>query len=411
MKKIEEIFLKSMKASLLQERVTDTFSLEEYEELFQLARIHSVLPMVYEAVSRNIPAEWKSEPIITGAKNETIRTVVLQTMKTKEFLRLYTKLLEEGIQAMVVKGIICRNVYPQPDYRLSNDEDIQIDAQLYPKAHQVFTDFGMITQEENRDSVYEVPYITMESPLYIELHKTLFPPDSEAYGELNRYFENVEKITMNIEGVAITTMAYTDNLFYLITHAFKHFMHSGFGIRQVCDVIMFANTYGSMVDWHRLYQQCEEIHALNFSRAMFQIGQAYLVFNPEKANYPMEWAEEKVETDLFLEDLLEAGVFGDSSMSRKHSSTITLDAIEADKAGRKKKGIRSSLFPSASSLQSRYPYLEKHPYLLPIAWTNRILKYHAETKNHSEDDAKSAIEIGNKRIKLMKQMGIVDKEK
>lgn len=32
----------------------------------------------------------------------------------------------------------------------------------------------------------------------------------------------------------------SDHLFYLICHALKHFYHSGFGIRQVCDILLFA---------------------------------------------------------------------------------------------------------------------------------------------------------------------------
>ncbi len=413
MEKINAIFLECLKASLMNERYEpDTsLSLEEYDKLFQMSRIHNILPMIYESVSHNIPEEYKNDEVILRAKSETIHSVVVQTMKTNEFLQLYRRLLDRGITPMVVKGIVCRSVYPNPDYRLSSDEDIQIDEELYEKVHEVLTDFGMFTMEEHRDTVYEVPYNRKNSPLYIELHKTLFPPESEAYGELNQYFQDVRKIEITINNVNITTMAYTDNLFYLITHALKHFMHSGFGIRQVCDIVMFANAYGSDIDWERLYKQCEEIKALKFSCAIFSIGEQYLTFDSKKAQYPELWSSVKVDTELFLEDLLEAGVFGDSSMSRKHSSTITLDAISAEKTGRKRKGVMSSLFPPASSLQSRYPYLEKKPYLLPVAWTSRILKYRSETKKVSDDDASSSIEIANKRIQLMQEMGIVEDKK
>ena len=68
-------------------------------------------------------------------------------------------------------------------------------------------------------------------------------------------------------------------------------------------------------------------------------------------------------------------------MSRKHSSNITLDAISAQKAGKKARGaLFSSLFPAAQQLEGRFPYLKKHPYLLPIAWGSRLLQYGASGK-------------------------------
>ena len=99
--------------------------------------------------------------------------------------------------------------------------------------------------EEELERIYEVPYGKKGSLIYIELHKSLFPPESDAYGDLNRFFENVytDAIEIKIDNTDIRTMGYTDHLFYLICHAFKHFLHSGFGIRQVCDIILFANAY------------------------------------------------------------------------------------------------------------------------------------------------------------------------
>ncbi len=63
------------------------------------------------------------------------------------------------------------------------------------------------------------------SLIYIELHKSLFPPESEAYGDLNRFFANVSEdaIDIRIDGTDIRTMGYTDHLFYLIFHSFQAF--------------------------------------------------------------------------------------------------------------------------------------------------------------------------------------------
>lgn len=208
----------------------------------------------------------------------------------------------------------------------------------------------------------------------------------------------------------VSWLAITDQLFYLICHSFKHFLHSGFGIRQVCDIILFANEYGDAIDWEKVLRQCREIHADLFAAALFAIGEKYLTFDPEKAHYPKAWREISVDETDMLMDLLDSGIYGNANMSRKHSSNMTLDAVAADKNGKKAGNtVLKSLFPSAKKLEGRYPYLKKHPILLPIAWTDRILKYRKETVAGGDNAAADSVKIGNQRIELMKEYGIIKK--
>lgn len=338
--------------------------------------------------------------------------VMMQTMKTTEFLRLYHELKEAGITVCVVKGIICRMLYPKPDYRISGDEDLLIQPDQFELCHTIFEKLGMQPAEPNKDitSEYEVAYGKPGSPLYIELHKSLFPTTSEAYGEFGNYFDEALEhlIEVPIQEEYISTMDVTSHLFYLICHAFKHFLHSGFGIRQVCDIVLFANCYGGNIDWKLVMSNCKEIHADLFSAALFRIGEKYLVFDPEKANLPKEWQELNVDEEPMLLDLLNSGIYGDSSMSRKHSSNMTLSAVSAYKQGKQRtNGVINTLFPPAKALETRFPYLKKCPLLLPVAWGERILKYREETKRMPNNDAAESIKIGNQRTELLKLYKII----
>lgn len=409
-----ELFLPVLKAALKNEKVSWEEEMEPvvWMELFRIAGKHQVLPMIYEAVY-DCPAARKIDPkILLSIKQQTIRAVMLQTMKTSEFLGLSEHLQKAGIRALVVKGIVCRNLYPNPDYRVSGDEDVLISWEQFDACHQVLTDYGMKVSDLEQDiqAVYEVPYGKPGSPIYIELHKSLFPPESTAYGDLNRFFDGVHErsIQLSIDGKQVVTMGYTDHLFYLICHAFKHFLHSGFGIRQVCDIVLFANAYGKEIDWIRILNQCREIHADLFTAALFRIGQKYLTFDPVLAGYPQDWQEIQVDEQLMLDDLLDAGIYGDGTMSRKHSSNITLNAVSSEKQGKKSgNSVLKTLFPPVQNMEARYPYLKKHPYLLPVAWISRIWKYRKETQAVSNNDAAESIQIGNQRIQMMKKYRII----
>lgn len=386
---------------------------EEWIEFFKLSSEQQVLPMIYDTVYE-CPAFQKMTPqSVQMIKSKVFRNVMMQTIKTEEFLQLYQKLLNEGLTPLVVKGLICRNLYREPDYRSSGDEDVFIPKEQFRTCHDLFLKQGLCCAEteETLDQAGEVTYFRRNSGLHIELHKELFSSSSEAYGDLNRFFEKAaeRKMTVRINEVSVYTMGPTDHLLYLILHAFKHFLHSGFGIRQVCDIIAFANTYGPEIDWNEILRKCKEIHADVFAASLFDIGEKKLQFDRKMACYPESWTALQADGEDLLEDLLDAGVFGDSSMSRKHSSNMTLQAVVEEKKGKKRKtSIFQSLFPGREYMERTYTYVKKHPFLLPAAWVERLVKYWKETGQFKNNTAFQSIEIGNQRVELLRKYKIIE---
>lgn len=404
-----KLFLEILKAVLQDQKpaIDRKIVPEEWQKLFYVAGMHKVTPLIFEAV---YPLA-KDQPYLATVKRQVMQQVMMQTMRTAEFLELNKRLQEAGIRPLVVKGIVCRELYPQPDHRPSSDEDVLIPEEQFDMAYQVLTDYGMHTTEapENLAAAYEVPFRKTGSSLYIELHKHLFPPESEAYADLNHFFEGVFERAVGIQaqGSTVYTLDDTDHLFYLICHAFKHFLHSGFGIRQVCDIALFANAYGERIDWLQVLDNCKAIRAEKFAAALFQIGSKYLTFDPDKAMYPDAWRKIRVDEMPMLEDLLSAGVYGSADESRLHSSNITLDAVAAQKQGKMARGaVAASVFPSAEKLEHRYPYLKKRPWLLPVAWCSRLWGYAKEM--NCGNKASDALKIGNERVELMKVYGILE---
>lgn len=390
----------------------DSMSEEDWLDLFRLSQHHQILPMIYETVY-TCPAFASCPPeMVQMLKGQVIRQVMTQSRKTEEFLELYSRLTEKGLTPLVVKGLVCRELYPEPDYRCSGDEDVLIPEEQFKLCDQVFRQNGMdmLVPDLDPEAEGEVPYYKVGGMLHIELHKELFSSESEAYGGLNAMFAEVfdRKIQTEIKGVPVYTMCHTDHLLYLILHAFKHFLHSGFGIRQVCDIVRYAEAYGSETDWRYILEKCREIHADVFAAALFDIGKKELLFDEKRACYPESWAALEEDSADMLEDLIDGGVFGDSSMSRKHSSNITLQAVSEDRKGKKAGAhVLSSIFPDRKYMERTYPRLKKYPFLLPAAWVSRIWKYLRESGKQGNNDARESIEIGSHRVDLMKKYKII----
>lgn len=418
MERTEQLFVGAVSASLQNKSVSwkEPLTLNEWQRIFYLAESHHVLPMVYESIFRSDAAKKTKQKEIRDLlqlyKRKTMNLVMLQTIKTQEYLELMSFLQKKGIPVLTVKGIICRELYPKPDYRLSGDEDILIDKVQFWKCHKALLEFGMKPVKKGIDveSEYEISYMKPGSPLYIELHKSLFPPESDVYGNFNRFFSEsaANPVRILAEGTEIPTLNHTEHLFYLICHAYKHFLHSGFGIRQVCDIIMYSNIYGEKINWQLLLGWCREIHGEFFATALFKIGKKYLIFDEEKACFPEEWRKIKVDESMLMQDILDAGVYGYEGGARKHSSNLTLNEVNFQWHGKAGNSVWKTVFPPLKSMRNQFSFLKKHPFLLPAAWLIRILRYEKETRKNIHKNVTDALKIGNRRIELMRKYKIIE---
>ena len=405
-------FMTLLNAAIRGERAEapEHFTAEDWNRVFHMAQTHHVLPLIYEAIY-HLPE--LQDGAYAALKRQVRQQIVLQAMKTYDFLALNAHLRSSGIKPLVMKGIVCRQLYPCPDTRASGDEDLLIPAEQFSCFHDAMMSFDMVAEgsETDPDTACEIPYRKNNSSLYIEAHKYLFPPESAAYGDLNRFFDGVfeRAVEENIQGEPVLTMEPTDHLFYLICHSLKHFLHSGFGVRQVCDIILYAERCGAQINWEQILENCRQIRAEKFAASVFRIGTVYLRFDAAAAHFPDIWQKIRVNEGPMLEDLLDAGIYGGAERSRQHSSTITLTAVADQKRGTKGfGGVMASLFPPVDSMKKRYPYLDRHPVLLPVAWASRVLQYGKEIRNNNHNSAVDSIRIGKQRIALMKEYGILD---
>lgn len=404
MKKETELFLQAVLAALKNESVDWDMAISraEWESILKTAEAHRLLPMVYQAVYA-CPAAKAADPALMGHYRLcAMQMVVLQTRKSAAFMPLLEALCAAGVEPLVVKGTVCRRLYPNPDHRMSADEDILISPEKFALCNQVMNRMGLSTPDAESDS-YELPYFSGGSPLYIEIHRSLFDGDGASYGNWNRCFAGHRDRAVVLDGVP--TLHPTDHMLYLLMHAFKHFLHSGFGLRQVCDMILFANRFGGEINWGYVLERCRLIRAEVFAAGLFRIGWKHLGFDLEKSRYPLQWQAIYVDEMPLLADILASGVYGSADENRLHSSSLTLHAVSAQQRGKPDStGLLKAVFPSVKELEGRYPYLKNKPQLLPVAWTERLIQYGKSTNQASE-----SIRIGNERIALLRKYGILDK--
>lgn len=405
MDKEQQLLLHILRASLNED---DGAFRGEYDgdlltRMLRLASNHHVLPLVTEYL-------WQSssgrEPDEVYRRRARARTVG-QAQCTADFLLLYSYLLQCGLSPAVMKGIVCRRLYPSPELRPSVDEDLLVTPEDYAALYDALTGYGLVPQEDApTDRIpAEMTFKGAETGLYLEVHTCLIPPDNAAYGALNAFFDGVldRTVTVQVQDVTLRTLSPTDHVLYLLCHAYKHFLHAGVGIRQVCDLGMMAREYDSQIDWGYILNCCRQVRMERFAAGLLRIGEKHLGFE-----MPEAFASVSVDEADLLEDILTGGLYGVDDINRAHTATITLDAVAAQRQGRRASGLLAAAFPARSSLEGRFPYLKEKPWLLPAAWVQRILRYLTHRDRNAPGTPSESLRIGAERVALLKQYGIID---
>lgn len=156
----------------------------------------------------------------------------------------------------------------------------------------------------------------------------------------------------------------------------KHFLHGGFGIRQVADFSKYIETYNQFINWEKFWSDLKILNYDTFALNLIDISLKYLGFDYTKAIYPegvrdfniiINSKDYYINSYDLINDILNAGVFGGSTKERKHTALMTLNAVEGQNNTNRFKAI----FPNVDYLKGSYTYLQKYPILLPIAWTTK----------------------------------------
>ena len=393
MEKEDLLFLQAVSCGLKAQVMEDPgLTEEEWEKILQQSVSHSLLPLVFEAVYPYLPEDMENK-----YRSYTLSWIMKQVRASDEFLKTYQALQKKGIEPLVLKGIICRESYLLPDWRLSSDEDIYVKREDYVHLHECLKELGFQYREPNFQSEHETLYY--KDNLNIEGHWELFPQENRLWEVMNTLSEEILQHAgcLEINGIKVLTLEPTDHMIYLLLHTMKHFSLSGVGIRQICDIVAWDRKY--RIDWEKVRETMERTGGLKFTEAVLDAG---IVFFDMSA--PEGW--ERRDCTNLIRDSLTGGVFGHSSVDRLHSASIT--SVDGTTGHNTAFSILKAVFPSRAVMEINYPWVSKNPLLLPVGWGVRLFQY---AKHIGKDVSPlNSIAIGRKRIKILQEYGVFHSE-
>lgn len=367
--------------------------------VFKMAEEHNVLPLCYESVCNNEGFNAESLP---NVQKRVLSTVFSQTKRTNSFKKIYKILVDNGFSPLVMKGIICRNLYGELcDHRPSGDEDILVKKEDFFAIAKILEENGYLSDETVTEKMLSGKQeITFKNKngLNIEVHLNIIGTENNFRQTMNSCFEDVfdNAVGIEIDGQTFYTLQYTSHYIYLFFHMLKHITVTGVGVRQMMDLFKFGTYYKDEIDFGRVNLAVKEMGAGKLYGDILEIGRLYWGFDFENV-FGVSFPEK------LLDEIFSAGVFGHTSKERIGSKVKVAAAVAS---GGKQNRIRM-IFPELDSMREFYTVLYKHPYLLPVMWIVRMVRYVFRLSTGKTYNVLKSEEIANERIQLLKDYDII----
>jgi len=284
-------------------------------------------------------------------------------LQTYDLIRLINN---SGIEYCVIKGIVMQSYYNQPHYRYMGDLDIWVQMRDMDRTLDIFKNVGYILTHLEGQHKHAV--LKKQNAVNIEVHFGLVEPWSiYQHKKINEeYWKQREEIL--IDGLKVVSLNLKTHYRYLILHLVAHMCFSGFGIKQLLDLVLLVNS--NRIDPMDFLDYFDSLGYGVFYRNIIAVCVEYLGM---KLDYKLYFEVDFYVINDLLENIIRSGSFGN------HSEELRLETTAHYRLNTwyKEKKLPLwwySLFPCKDELGFRYSYAKKNIILLPIAWSHRFFR-------------------------------------
>lgn len=345
-------------------------------EVIRLAAEQGVWQLCFAGIkqlvsSGKLSLDEADMPFYAELQKRFMQSCILHEQKNGAVQEILTKLSDAGIPCCLLKGKSLSYMYAHPECRISSDIDLLVSPEDEQKALTIFRESGFSVEHRGTTSNHD----KLEHPKIgvVELHISLYYDI-----EHDVWFDNMnmqQEPFMQKDGM--TVLGITDGYLYTLLHAVRHFVRSGLGVKQILDVLLYEKYYKNELDEARIRDTLTHLKYMEFLNTVKGFGVTYLGFS-ESDFLPFSYDAEKVKR--LFEDVAAGGVFG-----KKEDRSDCFDLYNAVRFATfknedyqsfmtkwyRKKAANSFSF-GLKNMKKRYPYAEKHIFLLPVAWIHHV---------------------------------------
>lgn len=360
----------------------------DWEKICHIAERHCVLPLIYGGLTETgtVP-----KPVMNRVAAIARRTV--QQSYHILFLSkfLIARLEEAGITVALLKGVGTASFYPVPELRKAGDVDLLlVTPACMDRAKEIFLQCGFRVSKEQHALHHLV--FTTEDGIDIELHTMLAEPFDNQ--EINRYMQNkMPDCSRNIRrvncmGVELPILDTGYHAYELLLHMLQHFLWAGFGLRLLCDWVVFWNRETDAEEHGKYLKLVRESGIKGFSDIVTLFCCTYLGLSQERISW-MEITEE-YDVEIFLREIMEAEEFGTSAADRM----VTL----------RKNSLGAYVREFHHQMHLNFPRAGRYFPLWPGLWLVTLVRFLRNNRRIRRVSARAVLKKAGQRSQVMEQI-------
>lgn len=367
----------------------------DYARVIAIAESHKVTSLLYPALEEvGLPEN------IWNIVDQKAEQIVRQSYRLLMLDRYVINTLQEhGIDAILLKGCGTATWYPVPELRKSGDVDLLLkNEEEALKALQILVENGFTEVKEQLSQ----HHVVCDSPdhIEIELHTALADPfDSEKANQFltecqKEYFAHRRDV--DTMGVTFRLTADAYHAFYLLLHMLHHYLRAGFGIKLLCDWVVFWAKDLSDQEKQTFLRLVQGSGTLGFAQMMTKVCVRYLGMKEEnmcflfdvngesKSGEKVDWPGE------LMSEIFEAEEFGRSSSDRM----VTLRGTK----------LTDYIREFHHQMKLTYPKACKIIVLYPVLWVMTLCGFIHRNRTLRKVSGRQILKNAKKRGQLTEQM-------
>ena len=353
----------------------------DWQKVLDAAKRQKVEYLVAYALKHNpqllCPSEIR-DPLLKEA-----RTIMFSNAVHKRgIFQLLEDMEAAGIPAVLLKGYAIADCYVLPESRMCGDADIWINPKDEDRACEFMKKQGFTVEPRWKNGHHAV----CNHPMLgcVELHVILYDEIVEDvwFGRMDGSEFVVEPyLQVTADDGKYQTLGYTDHFIFLVLHMIKHFILSGLTVQMMLDVALYFKQHAAQIDTERVWDTINSLHYGKLLNCILWAMIRYCGFKQNDFSGICEDAPEQIEE--ILSDLEEGGWMGWQDKSAREEGWQEYNRqLLMEKRSKllyllymirwKSSMYWKALFPSKRDLEQKYPYIQKYPILLPMAWLHRL---------------------------------------
>ncbi len=387
----EKRLLKLIKESILpleEKSLIEVLDKDAWNELLTIAEKHSVLSLMYDSLEQeqSIPESWKK-------KYETVAKQIVMQQYRLLFLSKYLVdiLQQKGIKVAVLKGVGMGSYYPVPELRKSGDVDLLL---LNPSQADVLKEVLLENDFWVKEEQLALHHVTFEtkSGIEIEVHTILAEPFDNQ--KINKYLDVLLKSGQcktemrNVMGIELPVLTKPYYAFELLLHMLQHFLRSGFGLKLLCDWVMFWQEETTQEDKDCYLKLVNDAGIKPFSDVITNVCVKYLGLEYKDVSW-MDLGEDSPVKEL-MREIFDAEEFGKSHEKRMVMMRGT--------------GLKDYVREFHHQMNLNYPKAGRCFLLWPILWIITLVKFIYNNRMIRNISTKQILKEAKRRSKLMEKI-------